>query len=184
MANTYVDGKLVGATPSFRGIEPNAAFDLNGRTNQALKVKEAAFTALLAGLSSAQLATAKLSDTFTDLVLGAGKDWAFPDTKEGLKVSEFSAAQKKLVQAAIATYVNDIADTDANAILATYTVGLDDTYVAYAGTTKLTEQNDYIRIDGPRVWIEFSMQHGIVLSVNHPHSVWRDRESDYAGTKS
>ena len=184
IANTYTDGKLAGATPSFRGIEPNDAFDLNGRTNQPMKVKEAAFKALLEGMSTAQLATAKLSDTFSDLVLTPGKDWAFPTTKDGIKVSELGAAQQKLVLAAIASYVDDVADADATTILARYTTELAETFVAYAGTTALTEQNDYVRIDGPSVWIEFSMQHGIVLAGNHPHSVWRDRSTDYGGTKS
>jgi hypothetical protein len=88
------------------------------------------------------------------------------------------------VLAAIASYVNDINDADAATILAKYESELGATYVAYSGTTALTEQNDYIRIDGPSVWIEFSMQHGIVLAGNHPHSVWRDRNTDYGGTKS
>jgi hypothetical protein len=184
VANTYTDGKLVGATPAFRGVEPNAAFRLNGRTNQPLKVKEAAFQALLAGLSSDQLATAKLSDTYTDLVLGPGKDWAFPTTRDGVRVSELPTHQKQLVLAAIATYVDDLPGKDADTILARYRKELAGTYVAYSGTTALTEQDDYLRIDGPSVWIEFSMQHGIVLSGNHPHSVWRDRTTDYGGTKS
>ena len=184
VANTYVDGALVGATPSFRGIEPNAAFTLDGRTNQPMKVKEAAFRAMLAGMSAEQLATAKLSDTFTDLVLTPGKDWAFPTTKDGIKASALSAVQQKLVLAAIASYVDDVADREARTILAKYSDELADTYVAYAGATTLTEQDDYVRIDGPSVWIEFSMQHGIVLAGNHPHSVWRDRNTDYGGTKS
>ncbi|WP_375423855.1 DUF3500 domain-containing protein [uncultured Friedmanniella sp.] len=184
VANTYVDGQLAGATPSFRGVEPNTAFELNGRTNQPLRVKQAAFTALLAGLSADQLATAKLTDTFTDLVLTPGKDWQFPASRSGVKVSTLSAGQKKLTLAAIATYVDDIADDDAKTILARYEGELDSTSVAWSGTTALTEQNDYVRIDGPSVWIEFSMQHGIVLSGNHPHSVWRDRSTDYGGTKS
>ena len=184
VANTYTDGRLAGATPSFRGIEPNGVFTQNGTTNEPMKVKEVAFKALLAGLSADQLATAKLSDTFTDLVLTPGKDGAFPTTKDGVKVSELTSAQQKLVLAAIASYVDDIADADAKTILATYSGELADTYVAYAGTTALTEQDDYVRIDGPSVWIEFSMQHGIVLAGNHPHSVWRDRSTDYGGTKS
>jgi len=184
VANTYTDGALAGATPSFRGVEPFSAFELNGKTNQPLKTKHEAFTAMLAGLSADQLATAKLGDVFTDLVLKPGQDWAFPTTSEGVQVSTLSAAQKKLVLAAIASYVNDIADADAKTILATYTDELDDTRVAYSGTAALTEENDYVRIDGPSVWIEFSMQHGIVLSGNHPHSVWRDRKNDYGGTKS
>jgi hypothetical protein len=185
VANTYTDGKLAGATPSFRGIEPNAEFDLDGKTYQApLKVKEAAFAALLASLSADQQTTAKLADTYSDLVLGPGQDWAFPTDKEGVQASTLSAQQKKLAFAAIATYVNDIADGDAKTILAKYSDELDDTYIAFSGTTALTEQNDYIRVDGPSVWIEFSMQRGIVLSGNHPHSVWRDRTTDYGGTKS
>ena len=184
VANTYTDGKLAGATPSFRGVEPFTAFELDGKTNQPLKVKHAAFTAMLAGLSGDQLADAKLADTYSDLVLGPGKDWAFPTDRQGVQISTLSANTKKLALAAIATYVNDVADSDATTILAGYTNELDDTYISYSGTKALTAQDDYVRIDGPSVWIEFSMQHGIVLSGNHPHSVWRDRTSDYGGTKS
>ena len=184
VANTYTDGVLVGATPSFRGIEPNGTFTENGTTNQPIAVKEAAFTAMLAGIPAAQLATAELSAVYSDLVLTPGKDWAFPTTREGLQVSTLDAAGKALVLAAIASYVDDIADADAAKILTRYQSELDDTYVAYSGTTALTEQNDYVRVDGPSVWIEFSMQHGIVLSGNHPHSVWRDRTTDYGGTTS
>ena len=184
VSHTYIDGKLAGATPSFRGVEPNGDFEWDGTTYNVLKVKLAAFTAMLKGLTEAQLTTAKLADSYTDLVLGAGNDWAFPTAHEGLQVSALSADQKKLVLAAIATYVNDIAADDAATILAGYEGELDDTYVAYSGTTALTERNDYVRVDGPSVWIELSMQNGVVLSGNHPHSVWRDRADDYGGTKS
>jgi hypothetical protein len=165
-------------------VEPNAAFTQDGTSNQPMKVKEEAFRALLAGLSSEALASAKLSETFTDLVLKPGNDWAFPTKRDGVQVSTLAATTKALVLGAIATYVDDVADADAATILATYTSELDDTYVAYSGGATLTEENDYVRVDGPSVWIEFSMQHGIVLSGNHPHSVWRDRKSDYAGTES
>lgn len=184
VANTYINGALAGATPSFRGIEPNSSFQLNGTTNQPMAVKEAALAALLAGLTSDQQAAAKLSKTYSDLVLGPGQDWTFPTAHEGVQISTLTADQKKLALAAIAGYVNDIADTDAATILQRYESELDDTYIAYSGTESLTEQNDYIRIDGPSVWIEFSMQRGIVLAGNHPHSVWRDRTTDYGGTKS
>lgn len=184
VANTYTDGKLAGATPSFRGIEPDRAFKWDGATEKVLKVKEKAFTTMLASLSKDHRATAELSDVYSDLVLGPGNDWAFPTDREGLQVGTLSTGQKKLVLAAIATYVNDIADDDAASILAGYESELDDTYLAYSGTTALTEKNDYVRIDGPSVWIEFSMQSGIVLSGNHPHTVWRDRNTDYGGTTS
>jgi hypothetical protein len=181
LSNTYVDGALAGATPSFRGVEPFQTFTLNGVTNKPLQQERAAFSAMLKGLSSSQLASAKLDAVYSDLVLGPGKDWAFPTAAEGVQVSGLSSAQRKLVLAAISTYVGD---TDAATILAKYTDELDDTRIAWSGTTELTAQNDYARIDGPSVWIEFSMQRGIVLSGNHPHSVWRDRTTDYGGTKA
>ncbi|WP_345712332.1 DUF3500 domain-containing protein, partial [Kineococcus glutinatus] len=108
----------------------------------------------------------------------------FPTTSEGVKGSDLTAEQKELVLAAIATYVHDVDDVSAATILAGYESELDDTYVAYAGNTSMDESGDYIRIDGPSVWIEFSMQNGVILEGAHPHAVWRDKTSDYAGLTS
>lgn len=181
VANNYSNGQLSGATPSFRGIEPFAAFTQDGVTYQPLVQERDALAAMLASLSTTELATAKLSGTFSDLLLGPGDDWEFPTVKQGLLVGTLSAAQKALVLAAINTYVADIADEEAADIMAIYTAGIDDTYIAYAGNANLLNQNDYVRIDGPRVWIEYSTQNGIILTPKHPHSVWRDRVSDYGG---
>ncbi len=137
---------------------------------------------MLTGLSNAELTSAKLSSTYSDILLGPGQDGKFPTTRSGLKVSELSSAKKALVLAAIKTYVADIDDENAALILAKYTAELDETYIAYSGTTAMETKNDYVRIDGPNVWIEYSTQGGIVIrSANHPHSVWRDRTGDYGG---
>ncbi|GAA4887498.1 DUF3500 domain-containing protein [Streptomonospora salina] len=37
---------------------------------------------------------------------------------------------------------------------------------------------------GPSVWIEMSMQNGVVLDGVHPHAVWRDKDDDYGGLTS
>ncbi len=181
VANNYSAGKLSGATPSFRGIEPFASFTQGGATYQPLVQERDSLAAMLAAFSTAELVTAKLSGNFGDLVLGPNKDWQFPATKSGIKASTLSAAKKSLVLAAIKTYVADMNDADAATIMALYTAGLDETYVSYAGNTNLLNQGDYVRIDGPRVWIEYSTQNGIILSPKHPHSVWRDHQSDYGG---
>ncbi|MXV15819.1 DUF3500 domain-containing protein [Hufsiella ginkgonis] len=176
-ANTYKDGVLVGATPSFRGVEPFGTFTWNSKSNQPLQAEQAAFSAMLNGLTTAQLATAKLNATFSDILVGPQKDAAFPSTPSGIACSSLSASQKALVMAAIATYVGDVAD--AAPITAKYSNELDNTYISYSGTTGLVTQNDYVRIDGPSVWIEYNCQHGVILSGNHPHSVWRDKKTDY-----
>lgn len=180
-ANTYKDGVLTGATPSFRGVEPFATFTLNGTSNQPLQQEAAAFSAMLTGLSTTEQAAAKLAQTYSDLVVGPQQDGNFPATPVGLKCANLSAAEKALVLAAMKTYVYDTDDANAATILAKYTSELDNTYLAYSGTTAMTTRNDYVRLDGPSVWIEYSCQNGIVLSGTHPHSVWRDKTKDYGG---
>ena len=179
---------MVGGTPHFEAIEP-LSFVASGTTYQALNEEKIALADMLASLSATEQNTAKLSSTFGDILMGAtnggtSKDWTFPTTKVGLKVGTLSAAQKQKVIDAIKTYVLDVDDIDANAIITQYTNDIDDTYIAYAGTTGLATQKDYVRIDGPNVWIEFSVQSGIVMSGVHYHSIWRDHYRDYGGQGS
>ena len=178
-ANTYIDGELVGATPSFRGIEPYFAFSWEGDTYQPLIEEKNALTAMLEGLSTNELASAKLSSTFGDVIAGPQEDDNFPSTSSGIKCSDLTSEQQALVLAAIKTYVDDVASSEG--IMTKYTNELDETYISYSGTTNLTTRNDYVRIDGPSVWIEYSCQNGVILSGTHPHSVWRDKLTDYGG---
>jgi hypothetical protein len=185
VANTYKNGGLVGATPSFRAVEPFAAFTSGGNTYQPILQERDAFAAIWTGLTTTQRTTATLSGTFNDLVLTPGKDWQFPTTKSGIACSALDATQKALVLAAIKTYVDDIDTANARTILAKYSNELNQTYVGFAGTGAMATQGDYVRIDGPSVWIEYSTQGGIIIrGTPHPHSVWRDRVSDYGGTGS
>jgi hypothetical protein len=183
LSNTYNAGKLVGATPSFRAVEPMAIFSNGAQINvQPIEQERAAFSALLKGLSASELSTAKSASTFSDILLGPGKDGQFPSSRSGLKIGDLSAAKKELVLTVIKTYVQDVDDANAALILAKYSAELDNTYLSYSGGTEVNAQNDYVRIDGPSVWIEYSAQGGIVIrGVSHPHSVWRDRISDYGG---
>ncbi len=48
------------------------------------------------------------------------------------------------------------------------------TKIAWSGATALNAVGDYVRIDGPHVWIEFACQ-----GSNHYHTIWRDRATDY-----
>jgi hypothetical protein len=180
-ANTYKAGVLTGATPSFRGAEPFTPFTWKGKSNQPMQQEQAAFSEMLAGLSATEQATAKISSTFSDILVGPQKDGAFPATPSGIKCSTLSANEKKLVLNAITTYVSDIDEVDAVKIMRKYKKELDNTYISYSGTTGMTTQNDYVRIDGPSVWIEYSCQHGIAMPGTHPHSVWRDKTNDYGG---
>lgn len=182
VARTYVDGVLAGATPSFRGIEPFPAFEYSGASNRPEQPARDACAALLASFDRGQLAAARLSRSYRDLRLGPGRDWAFPARAEGIAGLALSDGQKDLLLAAIAAYVGDVDDENAARMLAGYQKEVDSTYVGYSGSASVRKPRDYVRIDGPAVWIEFSMHSGIVLENPHPHAVWRDKATDYGGT--
>jgi hypothetical protein len=182
-ANTYVDGKLAGATPSFRGIEPFPYFEMNGRVNEPLTQERDAFATLLSALSDDQRQAATIEGTYRDIIAGPQADDAIPDAYEGLPVSELDDSLKAMLLKAIETYVGDISDADAAPYMEKYTSELPDTYLGFSGTPQLSAEDDYVRVHGPSIWIEFSLQSNKSTEKvgNHPHSVWRDRTDDYGG---
>lgn len=182
-ANTYTDGALAGATPSFRGIEPFPSFDMNDRENVPLLQERDAFAALLTALTEEQQAAATLEGTYTDIIAGPQSDDAVPSEQEGLNVSELDEDQQALLLAAIETYVGDINDADAAIYMAKYTEELSETVLGFSGTTDMNSEDDYVRIHGPSLWLEFSLQSNKSTGEdgNHPHSVWRDQTDDYGG---
>ena len=176
-------GKVIGTTPSHQGVEP-LTWTTSGTTYAPLQSDHAAMLAMLSSLSTTELATAKLTSTFNDVVLGPGKDGQFPATKLGLKCSALTATQKTLVINAMKPWVQDADDASGASLLAVYTNELDNTYISYAGAATLAASGNYVRIDGPSVWIELVCQSGVVLSGVHYHCIYRDHTRDYGASGS
>lgn len=177
---TFSGSTLQSTTPYLLGVEP-ASFILNGTTYVPMDAQRSAMVSLLGSLSNTQANAAFLGGTITDLVLGAGKDARsnFPTgtTGRGMLASNLNASQKTMLRNAIAAWTNDSAKgTDYYDL---YSSELDQTYVAFSGTTNLTNHGDYVRIDGPHVWIELVCRNGEVQGSVHYHSIWRDRVTDY-----
>ncbi len=178
---TYNAGAVASATPSHQGIEPKT-WTTGSTTYAPMAVEHDAMAAMLASLTTAQLASAKLSTTFSDVSLGPNKDGQFPTTKLGVAVSTLSDAQKLLVLAAMKPWTNDVDDATGTANLKLYENELAGTYISYSGNATLTNNADYVRIDGPSVWVEFVCQSGVVYQNEiHYHSVYRDHTRDYNG---
>ncbi|MGI4864107.1 MAG: DUF3500 domain-containing protein [Janthinobacterium lividum] len=189
---TFGGGNVTGATPKFEGVEPlsfvtaNANIFPTGTTVAPLSSEQATMLALFNSLSTSQKATAKLTQTFSDVLLGPntveGGNTTYPATKAGLPCSQLTTAQQSLVMAAMAPWVQDADDATAAALLNYYQTQLANTYISYSGTGTFATNADYARIDGPNVWIEFVCQTGVVFRSNiHYHSIWRDRARDYGG---
>ncbi|ATJ88209.1 DUF3500 domain-containing protein [Ralstonia solanacearum] len=189
--NLAFNGSYMSAAPMFLGVEPKGAFTLNGTTYDPMAAQRTAVSNL--GTALTAYAGAKLSGTYADLLFGANgagnidgtcpRDYASV-TEHGLLYTSLSASDQALVQAVIASYVNTQATEYATDLLNAYlgTAALAQTYVAYAGSGTVTTKGDYFRIEGPRVWIEFSVQNGVIFNSDiHYHSIWRDKSADYGG---
>src|SRR4029077_5629241 len=126
--------KCVSATPLFDGVEPSNWVDSNAQSHAPLESQRAATAALLGSIAA--LPDAKLSGTFSDMFNGpsklmgssGGNDSNYPagltyptgPAGRGAIVDAFSSAQKALVKTAIETWVKNVADPMATALLAVY----------------------------------------------------------------
>ena len=169
---------------------------------QVLAAKGSAMTAIFSGLDSTSLSSAFLTgQTFSDILIGPVEantgSYSNVTTKfsaiassstRGVLVSSLTTAQQALVTAAISTWVNDYDSATASRLLSDYEAGYSSTYVAWANSAgtysssgpDITANGTYMRIDGPRVWIEIALQNGIVIQgQTHYHMMFRDKTYDY-----
>lgn len=165
--NTYIDDVLVGATPSFRGVEPTS-FELDGNLNEPMTRKLIAIRALLSSFDTSQAKIARLHRSPGDLVAGSGNDWSFPENPEGIRAVNLTDGQRRLLLSVVEEYVRDTDDPPASRIMSIYESKLDDTFISFFGDASLDQTDDYVRIDGPSVWIELLMDGPWRFSLPHP----------------
>lgn len=189
--NLAFNGTYASPTPVFMGVEPKASFTYGGTTYDPMQAQREAWSALGAVLTG--YSGALLSGTYSDLLFGANGsgniDGTCPRaysgvTSHGLAYSSLSSSHQALARAVIESYVATQADEVASALRTAYLSdsALAQTYVAYSGTGTVTTRGNYFRIEGPRVWIELSVQNGVIVQNDiHYHGVWRDKLADYGG---
>jgi Protein of unknown function (DUF3500) len=179
---TY-NGDKVSQTPQFVGTEPTS-FPSGGATVEPLKAEAAGMFGIMASLTADQRTSAEItSGTFDDLLMGPGKDSGNFPTPEGLLVSDLDAAQRQTVLAAIKAYAGDLSTDAATQLMAKYESELDQTRIGWSNNTGPTDENSYLRIDGPSVWIEFINTRSRSTPDIHYHSVYRDKTNDYGSSK-
>ena len=160
---TYLAG--VGyPVPNHLGVEPKAAFTFDGGTFAPMADEGVAFFAPFHSLSTTDLATAHLTGSFADVLIGpaeygtgsstlAKQKFPMGANRTGVLVSTLATAQQTMVIDAISHWVNDYAPAISSPLLADYTstAALADTYIAWGGSGGLDPDVDgtYLRIDGP-----------------------------------
>jgi hypothetical protein len=171
-------GSTISNTPYFTGVEPGAPFTLAGKTYAPMATKAGALFAAVKSLSSAELAAAKLSQVFDDVLVGPQKDGTFP-ARQGVTVGSLSGSKQALVAKAVEAYVGDMPAADGAARLRTYRSQFGQTKLSWASSTDSHTSGAYVRVHGPRLWLEIAVQNGVVLQGVHYHSILRDIETDY-----
>ncbi len=197
--NLTFNGRQTGATPLFFGSEP-IRFTHAGAEHEPLAAQSTAMADLAAAL--APHSGAKLSGTFTDVVKGVvvspvpgqppvgGTDTGFPHSypaggvDRGIRYDALPASAQARVRQALESYASLPGAAMSRALLAAYEApaALAETYVGYAGAVDLSAKGAYVRIDGPRVWMEFVVQPAVAdREALHYHALWRDKQADYGG---
>lgn len=79
-------------------------------------------------------------------------------------------------------WVGDADEATAQSRVAGYVADYDQTRVGVSGTPSFTQVGDYVRVDGPKVWVELSATAPRNAGNQvHYHSVYRDEALDYGG---
>jgi uncharacterized protein DUF3500 len=197
--NFTFNGGREGATPMFFGSEP-IIFNMGETEYEPLATQSAAMSALARALANHP--EAKLSGTFTDVVKGVvvvpvpgklptgGTDTGFPmsfptgNTDRGILYEAVSPEAQAAVRAAIESYASLPGAAITQPLVAAYEspAALAETYVGISGAPDLSTEGSYVRIDGPRIWMELIVQRAVAdRSKLHYHALWRDKQSDYGG---
>jgi hypothetical protein len=191
---TYIAGSEY-AAPNHLGAEPKSSFEINSQSYAPMADEGAAMVAMFEALDSSQFDYAYLDgQMFADVLIGPDNgsavlptDYPTGSNRGGVLVSSLSDEQKALVKAAINQWAGDFGGAAERIAEYTTDEALSDTYIAWSGTQSSGVDVDvsgtYMRIDGPRVWIELVCQSGVVIrDATHYHSVFRDKTMDYGNS--
>jgi hypothetical protein len=169
-------GDILSVSPYFQGVQP-ITLDIDGTTIEPMANDTNNMFGLFELLDEEQLAAAHLAGTTGDLVMGPQIDTGYPEPT-GLPYTELTAEQQALVRAVISDWVDDAAPGLAGPLMDVYESQLDETVIGWSISID-REGAAYMRIDGPRVWIEWLNRANPGEAGFHPHTVYRDKLVDY-----
>jgi len=175
-------GDTLSVSPYFKGAQP-VSYELDGQTIEPMGTLADDFFGIFTSMDADAQAAAQLDGDYTDLVMGPQSDTDYPAT-EGTAYTDLTDAQQAQVRSVIEGYVADYAGALADPLVELYESQLDETTVAWATGLDQTSAA-YLRIDGPRLWIEWVDTPNPGESGIHLHTIYRDKELDYGtGTGS
>jgi hypothetical protein len=152
-------------------------FEEAGQRRRPMLAEAEAVSGLLGSMGEDDLAAARI-DPIDDVRVGTGRSDRYPEP-EGSLVTDLTEEQRERVTTAVRAWVGDTDERVAEPLVEQYQAEYDRTRVAWSGSTDPNTPGSYLRIDGPRLWIEFSNVGRFGNGDNHYHSVYRDKHADY-----
>ena len=170
---TVAEGR-VGFTPTFLGSHPMVVQRGKHAGLMVLPQEGLRGFELMQSLSSEQQQAAKIADEKPrDVIEGPGRRASLSEF-EGLKASELSASQMRLLQVLVEEYVGNSDFDAAEAQMALIeNTGWEKLWFSWRGPLDPAGRF-YYRVHGPRILIEYSRQ-----NENHDHTIVRDPKNDY-----
>lgn len=193
---TYISGTGY-PVPNHIGVEPKGSFEIHSSTYAPLADEGNAMVAMFTQLSDTELDYAYLSgESYADVLVGPDNgsgtlptDYPQDGNRKGILVSDLTADQQAVVTAAVRQWVDDYPADVADKLMEEYTsaAAYADTYIAWAGSESspldIDKAGTYMRIDGPRLWIELVCQDGVIVQgQTHYHTMFRDKLMDYGNS--
>ncbi len=172
--NFTVAGGRVGFTPTFLGSNPMVVKGGKHAGLMVLPQEGQRGIDLMQSLSAEQQGVAKIADENTAGIMEGPGRRASLSTFEGLKASELSPGQLKLLKVLVSEYVgNSDFDAAAAQLALIEKSGWGELWFSWHGPVDPAGKF-YYRVHGPRVLIEYNRQ-----DENHDHSIVRDPKNDY-----
>jgi len=170
---TVADGQ-VGFTPTFLGSNPMVVKGGKHAGLMVLPQEGQRGIELMQSLRPAQQGVAKVAEEKPkDVIEGPGRR-ASLSTFEGLKASQLSPDQMKLLKVLVSEYVgNSDFDTAAAQLTLIENAGWGELWFSWRGPVD-SAGRFYYRVHGPRILIEYIRQ-----NENHDHTIVRDPKNDY-----
>ena len=178
--NVTLSGERGVLAPVLTGCLP-AVYKDSGREVRALAAENDNAFALLDTLDEAQRKSAIIDHPVSELALGPGRDGELLKPV-GVKASTLNQQQRDTLFDLILEWAGILNDAHIGPRLAEIRDGLDDTFFAWSGPdTHQPDRNgaSYFRVQGPKLFIEFSPQQPGGDLTMHTHTIYRDPQNAY-----
>jgi hypothetical protein len=172
---TIVNGKVTG-NPQFFGSNP-AEVRVGPRQGlRVLAAEEDKARALLDTLTPAQKKVAIITETaYPDILTTTKREAALEGKPAGLPASQMTPAQRRLLDALLAEYINNLPEPLSTQRQARVKQAGADLYFAWAGVLERGGPH-YYRVQSPTFLVEYDNTQN---NANHIHCVWRDFTGDW-----